>query len=193
MRNSVCGRCVCMRSWNRWRDVCVTMDLQILLLGVMLVVTWAGAEHASAQGDGTNAGAEPRPTIQYQIAPQPLNTALRDFALTSGLQVSFADDVAVGRTSREVAGAYTPEEALSELLAGSGLSFRFTSVDTVTLERAHPSGKSQAPAGEERKAAPAAGNTRSTASSSGVKPVVVPKIVVKDVRRGRGKSPDSRD
>ncbi|MCS6317715.1 MAG: TonB-dependent receptor plug domain-containing protein, partial [Nitrospira sp.] len=170
-----------MRSWNRWRDVVVTRDLRILLLVVMLVVTSAGAEHASAQGDGTSAGAEPRPTIQYQIAPQSLNTALRDFALTSGLQVSFPDDVAVGRTSREVAGAYTPEEALSELLAGSGLSFRFTSVDTVTLERAHPSGKSQAPAGEEHQAAPAAGSTRSTASSSGVKPVVVPEIVVKDV------------
>ena len=181
MRNSACCRRASMLSWNRWRDVFFTMNLRILLLLVMLVFTSAGVDHASAQGDGTSAGAEPRPTIQYQIAPQSLNTALRDFALTSGLQVSFPDDVAVGRTSREVAGAYTPEEALSELLAGSGLSFRFTSVDTVTLERAQPSGMSQAPAGEDRHSAPAAGSSWSATSSSGVKPVVVPEIVVKDV------------
>ncbi len=181
MRNSACCRRASMLSWNRWRDVFFTMNLRILLLLVMLVFTSAGVDHASAQGEGTNAGAEPRQKIHYQISPQPLNRALRDFALTSGLQVSFPDDMALGHTSREVAGSYTPEEALSELLAGSGLSFRFTSVDTVTLERAQPSGMSQAPAGEDRHAAPAAGNTRSATFSSSVKPVVVPEIVVKDV------------
>ena len=181
MRNSACCRRRSMLAWNRWRDVLFTMNLRILLLLIMLVFTSAGVDHASAQGEGTNAGAEPRPKIHYQISPQPLNRALRDFALTSGLQVSFPDDMALGHTSAEVAGSYTPEEALSELLAGSGLSFRFTSVDTVTLERAQPSGMSQAPAGEDRHSAPAAGNTRSATSSSSVKPVVVPEIVVKDV------------
>lgn len=181
MRNSACCRRASMLSWNRWRDVFFTMNLRILLLLVMLVFTSAGVDHASAQGEGANAGAEPRQKIHYQISPQPLNRALRDFALTSGLQVSFPDDMALGHTSREVAGSYTPEEALSELLAGSGLSFRFTSVDTVTLERAQPSGMSQAPAGEDRHSAPAAGSSRSATSSSSVKPVVVPEIVVKDV------------
>lgn len=77
------------------------MNLRILLLLVMLAFTSAGVGHANAQGDDTNAGPEPRQKIHYQIAPQPLNTALRDFALTSGLQVSFPDDVTLGRMSRE--------------------------------------------------------------------------------------------
>jgi hypothetical protein len=62
------------------------MHLRILFLFALLAFTSTGVDHASAQGDGANAGAEPRQKMHYQIAPQPLNTALRDFALTSGLQ-----------------------------------------------------------------------------------------------------------
>ena len=178
MRNSACCR---RASMNRWHDVFFTMHLRILFLFALLAFTSAGVEHASAQGDGANAGAEPRQKMHYQIAPQPLNTALRDFALTSGLQVSFPDDVTSGRMSREVAGSYTPEEALSELLAGSGLSFRFTSVDTVTLERAGPSILSPAPAGKSHSPAANASRTPSSESPVAGKPVVVPEIVVKDV------------
>jgi Fe(3+) dicitrate transport protein len=178
MRNSACCR---RASMNRWHDVFFTMHLRILFLFALLAFTSAGVDHASAQGDGANAGAEPRQKMHYQIAPQPLNTALRDFALTSGLQVSFPDDVTSGRMSREVAGLYMPEEALSELLAGSGLSFRFTSVDTVTLERAGPSILSPAPAGKSHSPAANASRTPSSESPVAGKPVVVPEIVVKDV------------
>ncbi len=181
MRNSVCHSRTSMLSWGRCPEAFWTMNLSILLLFVMLAFTSAGVGQANAQGDDTNAGPEPRQTIQYQIAPQPLNTALRDFALTSGLQVSFPDDVTLGRMSREVAGLYTPEEALSELLAGSGLSFRFTSVDTVTLERAGPSILSSAAAGKSHIPAANASRAPSSESPVAVKPVVVPEIVVKDV------------
>ena len=71
MRNSACCRRASMLSWNRWRDVFFTMNLRILLLLVMLVFTSAGVDHASAQGEGTNAGAEPRQKIHYQISPRP--------------------------------------------------------------------------------------------------------------------------
>lgn len=69
----------------------------------------------------------------YQIPAQPLNTALRDFALASGLQVSFDDDLAKGRASAGLQGSYTNEEALRVLLGGTGLTYRFTNADTVTL------------------------------------------------------------
>jgi hypothetical protein len=93
MRNSACCR---RASMNRWHDVFFTMHLRILFLFALLAFTSAGVDHASAQGDGASAGAEPRQKMHYQIAPQPLNRALRDFALTSGLQVSFPDDMALG-------------------------------------------------------------------------------------------------
>ncbi|MCW5797358.1 MAG: TonB-dependent receptor [Nitrospira sp.] len=179
MRNSACYRCAPMLSWNRWHDA-FTTTLRIPLLLVMLAFTPAGVEHASAQGEGTNGGGDPRPKIHYQISPQPLNMALRDFALASGLQVSFPDDVAHGRTSPEVAGSYTPEEALSALLAGSGLSFRFTSVDTVTLERGGPSMAPTAPAANSHHAA-AVTDARQGGEPKVTKPVLVPEVVVKDV------------
>jgi Fe(3+) dicitrate transport protein len=159
-----------------------TQRLRLLFVFALLAAVPAGVEYVSAQGDGPNAGVEPASTLHYQIPSQPLNRALRDFALTSGLQVSFPDDLAAGRTSREVAGSYTPEEALTELLAGSGLSFRFSSLDTVTLERARPPAMSQTPADAQHPSAPAAGSARASTVSSGAKPVIVPEIVVKDVQ-----------
>lgn len=181
MRNSACYSRASLCSWGGWTDVLAAMQLRIPFVLVMVAVPLAPLDHAHAQGDGMPSVSESHQKTQCQIPSQPLNRALRDFGLTSGLQVSFPDDVALGRTSRGVAGAYTPEEALSELLAGSGLSFRFTSTDTVTLERVHRSHLSPAPAEDSHHAAAAGGSTRSAASSSGVKPVVVPEIVVKDV------------
>ena len=153
MNNSACYRKELVTSPNQARRISSTIGLRKPCLLVTLVVTLAGLNHAFAQSDAITAEADSRPKNQYQISQQPLNTALRDFALASGLQVSFPDDIARGRTSREVAGSYTPEEALSELLAGTGLSFRFTSADTVTLERAGPSIVPLAPAATNQRSA----------------------------------------
>ncbi len=180
MQNSACRRKGPATSLKQPRGVSSKIDLQISSLLVTLVVTLGGMNHAFAQSDAVTVEAESRPKNHYQISPQPLNTALRDFALASGLQVSFPDDIARGRTSREVAGSYTPEEALSELLAGTGLSFRFTTVDTVTLERAGPSIVPLAPAIKSQRSAAAADNGQGGTPTS-VKPIVVPEIVVKDV------------
>ncbi|WHZ14850.1 MAG: TonB-dependent receptor, plug [Nitrospira sp.] len=143
---------------------------------IMCVALLAASAIAFAETGGST---EPRPKAHYQIPAQSLNMALRDFALASGLQVSFPDDVAAGRTSREVVGSYTPEEALSELLAGTGLSFRFTSVDTVTLERGGPAMTPVVPAAKGHSATT---GDRQAAASTGPGPVKVPEIVVKDVQ-----------
>lgn len=150
--------------WRRW--------------GVAIVMLSLLATTAFAQTDGTT---ESQATMHYRIPAQSLNTALRDFALASGLQVSFPDDVAAGRTSRELVGTYTPEEALSELLAGTGLSFRFTAADTVTLERAR---RTAVPvvltANGTASAAPTTGPDQP--ASTGARPVKVPEIIVLDVQ-----------
>ena len=72
----------------------------------------------------------------FDIQPQLLSSALLDFRLQSGLQVAYrTDDVGELRT-QGLTGSFTPEAALQRLLAGTGLAYRFTAADTVTLQRA---------------------------------------------------------
>ena len=72
----------------------------------------------------------------FDIQPQLLSSALLDFRLQSGLQVAYrTDDVGELRTQGLI-GSFTPEAALQRLLAGTGLAYRFTAADTVTLQRA---------------------------------------------------------
>ena len=72
----------------------------------------------------------------FEITPQPLPSAFLTFAEQSGLEVLFDARIAQGKESPGVQGTYTPEEALRRLLAGTGLTYRFTGADTVTLQRA---------------------------------------------------------
>ena len=71
----------------------------------------------------------------FEIAPQPLSSALLAFAEQTGLEVLFDARIAQGKTSPGVQGSYAPEQALRRLIAGSGLRYRFTSASTITLER----------------------------------------------------------
>jgi iron complex outermembrane recepter protein len=72
----------------------------------------------------------------FDIAPQPLDRALTTFSAQAHIQVLVAGELTGGLRSPGVSGTYTPEEALQRLLADTGLTYRFTSPNTVTLERA---------------------------------------------------------
>ncbi len=75
----------------------------------------------------------------YDIPAGPLPAALLTFSRQSGLQV-FADDTLTrGRQAAAVSGAYAPTEALSRLLAGTGLTYRING-GTVTLQAAPDAG-----------------------------------------------------
>ncbi|MGH8534412.1 MAG: TonB-dependent receptor plug domain-containing protein [Gammaproteobacteria bacterium] len=78
------------------------------------------------------------PTHNYAVAPQPLNGALTDFADQSNLKLMFPAELARGIASPGVTGALTRDQALARLLAGTGITYRYTSPDTVTLERSDP-------------------------------------------------------
>jgi outer membrane receptor protein involved in Fe transport len=73
---------------------------------------------------------------EFNIAPQPLESALQAFARTTGLQLNYPSGLTQGKFTSGLSGAYTPAQALRVLLAGTGLTYRFTAVDTVTLARA---------------------------------------------------------
>jgi iron complex outermembrane receptor protein len=74
-------------------------------------------------------------TQNFDIAAQPLGSALIRFSERTGIQLFFDASLTRGLQSPAVSGALTPSAALGRLLAGSGLTFRFTNATTVTLQR----------------------------------------------------------
>ena len=97
--------------------------------------SWSAAtvpQTSIAQSDGATS----QPTIRFDISSQPLPTALLVFGRQAGLQVTVDSAATAGKQAPPVVGSFTAEEALSRLLAGSGLSWRFVGDSTVTLERA---------------------------------------------------------
>lgn len=75
------------------------------------------------------------PVIDFNIPSQNLGTALNIFAGQSNLQVSVPTAMTDGKVSKPVFGSFVPKEALKQLLSDTGLSYRFTAGDTVTLEK----------------------------------------------------------
>jgi iron complex outermembrane receptor protein len=71
----------------------------------------------------------------FDIPAQPLSDALTLFGRQSGLQISVHADLVRGLTTSGVSGQMTPEQALTRLLAGSGLVFTVSGGSTVTLQK----------------------------------------------------------
>jgi len=101
------------------------------LLTLALLVTLGGllrADPATAQ--------ETQEQYRFDIPAGRLESALVEFSNISGVTVSFTPDVVRGLESSGLSGSYTPAQALERLLAGSGLTARFTGATTVTLAEA---------------------------------------------------------
>lgn len=100
------------------------------LWAAMLLATTAGTAAWSGP-----AWAQTTPERSFDIPAQSLPTALTIFGRQSGLQVSVPADLASGRASTAVSGRLVPLDALSRLLAGTGLVYRISG-NIVTLEPA---------------------------------------------------------
>jgi hemoglobin/transferrin/lactoferrin receptor protein len=70
-------------------------------------------------------------TRSYDIPAQPLASALRAFGRQSGLQVSLPAQAARNANSLAISGTLTTEAALSQLLSGTGLSYRISNSTVV--------------------------------------------------------------
>ncbi len=123
--------------------------------------------------------AQPTESYDLRIPPQPLDSALKAFAAATSLLLSYEAGLTAGRTSPGVSGTYTPEEALQNLLDGTGLEHRFANEKTVTL----------VPRGPAPILPPVVPGHQGSPSPSGLesqnrdqsKPLKVPEILVKDV------------
>ncbi|HEU4806469.1 MAG TPA: TonB-dependent receptor plug domain-containing protein, partial [Nitrobacter sp.] len=95
--------------------------------GSINVVTLNAAQAQAAQsGHATQERA-------FAIRPQPLPGALTVFGQQTGLQVSVDAAAVRSLTSPGATGTLTPATALTHLLAGTGLSYRFTGASTVVI------------------------------------------------------------
>ncbi|MDM9627703.1 TonB-dependent siderophore receptor [Rhizobium sp. S152] len=98
----------------------------------LLVLSGGGWSPATAQS------APQARVVDFNIAPQPLASALTAFADRAGLKLLFQTGRAANVESRGLKGRFTPQEAAARLLAGSGLSYRFTNPTTLTVGSVGP-------------------------------------------------------
>lgn len=67
------------------------------------------------------------------IAPMQLAKALENFSQEAGLQIVYGSDIPDNIRSPGAQAGVTPEQQLRQLLAGTGLSYRFVTPNTVTI------------------------------------------------------------
>ena len=72
---------------------------------------------------------------RFDIPAGDLQSALLNFSQAVDLQLLYPADITAGLTTQGVQGEHSPEEALRRLLAGTGLDYRLTSENSVTLQR----------------------------------------------------------
>jgi catecholate siderophore receptor len=75
-----------------------------------------------------------QPVRRFDIPAASLDSVLTAFERVTGLAVTFAMEGLRTLPSPGVTGLYTAEQALQKLLAGTGVTYRFTGVETVTLD-----------------------------------------------------------
>ena len=127
----------------------------------------------------------------FSIPAKPVRQALNDIGRITGLSIVFAETPTASTSGRPVSGSLTAAEALSTLLSGTGLSYRFSNAGTVTIVSA-----GQASAGGV--AAPAGATVLDTITISGggnpvntpfVTPGATDYISEASIERFRGSSP----
>ena len=93
---------------------------------------------ALAQSSGSTATTQQMPageTHHFAIPSQNISTAMAAFALATGMQFLLDARLGQGVTSSGLQGDFTADEALRQLLQGTGLTFRYVDAKTVTLEK----------------------------------------------------------
>ena len=77
--------------------------------------------------------AEEGPAFEFDIPAGALEAALVNYSMVSDVSVSWAPEAVRGLEQPGLKGAYTPSQALQRLLADTGLDYRLTAENTVTV------------------------------------------------------------
>lgn len=114
-----------------------------ILAWALACTTFAGAWLPARAAFENAAAHAPRGDYVFDIPAQPLDAAVRTYALITGQSVLASSSALRGRASRGLRGTYTAAEALERLLGGTGLQGRMLSGDAVAIVLA----ETDAPAG----------------------------------------------
>ena len=110
---------------------------RLFVLGAAFVASTAAgrltpALHAQSLADG--AAVQAAATTRFAIAPGPVADVVKAFQQATGLSVQLALDSIGSIQSPGVTGTFSTERALQEMLAGTGLAFRFLNATTVSID-----------------------------------------------------------
>lgn len=121
-RNTGCGG-------RRWLER--TVSAATLVMTVFLM----HPDPVRAQQQPSTPATASELAIAFDIPAQDLNAALLTFTNRAGLQVFYDVTLVKGLRSAQLKGTFTPAQGLAQLLAGSGITYRFTGANTVSLEK----------------------------------------------------------
>lgn len=107
---------------------------QRLFLGCALSALACAAQAAPAAG--RPAPAEAARSIAIEAGP--LDAALLSLAAQTKVRIFFTSDLVAGLRAPRITGAFTPAQALAQLLAGTGLEAHLTRPGVIVLRRAAP-------------------------------------------------------
>ena len=105
--------------------------------GALVLAACTVMAHTPARADGkvgTQSVAQATAERRFDIPAQSLSDALTLFGQQAGMQVSAHGDVVRGKTSNTLSGAMAPREALTTLLAGTGLAYKMGDGGAVILD-----------------------------------------------------------
>jgi len=88
---------------------------------------------ARLRGDNTVSETQQR-QIQFDIAADTLEAVLIKFQQATDIQIVIPNDPMRALASPGVTGRFSPEQALKEILRGTGITYRFTNKRTAILE-----------------------------------------------------------
>lgn len=111
------------------KNVSVRVSLRAALLAGTAVLAFSPATPAVAQATSQAQSAARSVTVPSG----PLTPALNSLAAQTGLQILYDASLAEGKTTAGARGNLTPEQALSTVLAGTGVDARFAGSNQVTL------------------------------------------------------------
>lgn len=109
----------------------------VSLLALVLATPAGAAPETLPAGNGADRAiekAQADDVFTFKISPKPLPQAITEFSAITGLQVLYTEPAVFERTAPALAGDFTARDALTRLLAGSGLVGRYTSSASVTVE-----------------------------------------------------------
>lgn len=112
-----------------------------LAMGTIAAYAAAGSTSKSAllmalPGRGHHASGQAQLSVRrFDIPAGPLDAALEQFAGECGLSITYTipKDTVPGFRSHGVSGLYSEQQALRQILAGTGLDFAFTGPETVSI------------------------------------------------------------